>query len=174
MRRAKQKGNKGPNDPFNKSGKNQDFISRARGGKGQGGQWKPGQQGQGQGQQGQGQNGGQGQGSGQGGDTWGTGHDDNLTAGETNKTGNDKDQELQGESGSKGGSTRETILAAAQKGFAGVGYKKVYADYQRIVEEVMRTEKLPSSYKYYVKRYFANIHPNMAEPAPLPAPQEKQ
>jgi hypothetical protein len=171
MRRAKQKGNKGPNDPFNKSGKNQDFISRARGGKGQGGQWKPGQTGQGQGQ-GQGQNGGQGQGSGQGGDTWGTGHDDNLTAGETNKTGNDKDQELQGESGNKGGSTRETILAAAQKGFASVKYQKVYADYQRIVEEVMRTEKLPSSYKYYVKRYFANIHPNMAEPAP--APQEKQ
>jgi len=23
----------------------------------------------------------------------------------------------------------------------------------------MRTEKLPSSYKYYVKRYFAKIHP---------------
>jgi hypothetical protein len=172
MRRAKQKGNKGPNDPFNKNGKNQDFISRARGGKGQGGQWKPGQQGQGQGQ-GQGQNGGQGQGSGQGGNTWGTGHDDNLTAGETTKSGNDKDQELQGQSGDKGGSTRETILAAAQKGFAGVGYKKVYADYQRIVEEVMRTEKLPSSYKYYVKRYFANIHPNMAEPAPATAPQGK-
>ena len=28
----------------------------------------------------------------------------------------------------------------------------------------MRNEKLPSSYKYYVKRYFANIHPNMAAP----------
>ena len=25
----------------------------------------------------------------------------------------------------------------------------------------MRTEKLPSSYKYYVKRYFAKIHPSM-------------
>ena len=24
----------------------------------------------------------------------------------------------------------------------------------------MRTEKLPSSYKYYVKRYFAKIHPS--------------
>jgi hypothetical protein len=176
MRRAKQKGNKGPNDPFNKQGKNQDFISRARGGQGQGGQWKPGQTGQGQGgQQGQGQGQGQngGQGSGQGGDTWGTGHDDNLTAGETNKSGHDKDADLQGQSGDKGGSTRETILAAAQKGFASVGYKKVYADYQRIVEEVMRTEKLPSSYKYYVKRYFANIHPNMAAP-PADAPQQEK
>ena len=169
MRRAKQKGNKGPNDPFNKNGKNQDFMSRAKGGKGQGGQWKPGQGqgGPGQGQGGQGQDQGQngGQGSGQGGDSWGTGHDDNLTAGETNKTGNDKDQDLQGQQGDKGGSTLETILSAAQKGFAGVGYKKVYADYQKAEEAVMRNEKLPSSYKYYVKRYFANIHPNMAAPA---------
>ena len=55
----------------------------------------------------------------------------------------------------------ETILAAAHKGFASVDYKKTYADYQKIIEEVMRTEKLPSSYKYYVKRYFAKIHPSM-------------
>lgn len=161
MRRAKQRGNKGPNDPFNKQGKNQDFISRARGQKGQGQAWKPGQ-GQ-QGQQGQGKKPGDGQGQGDqpGGENWGTEHDDNLTGDPTAKSGDTKDQELQGTSGNKGGSTREAILSAAQKGFAGVGYKKVYADYQRIVEEVMRTEKLPSSYKYYVKRYFAKIHPSM-------------
>ncbi|MBA3456800.1 MAG: hypothetical protein H0T42_27170 [Deltaproteobacteria bacterium] len=169
MRRAKQKGNKGPQDPFNKQGKNKDFQARARGQKGSGQAWKPGQ---GQGGQGQGQQpGGQGQGS--GGKQWGTGTDDNLTGDATQKTGNTKDQELQGQQGSKGTSRRETILAAAQKGFAGVGYKKVYADYQRIVEEVMRTEKLPSSYKYYVKRYFAKIHPSTGqstdEAVPAPA-----
>jgi hypothetical protein len=165
LRRAKQHGNKGPNDPFNKQGKNQDFISRARGQKGQGQAWKPGQgqkgQGQGQGQEGQDP----GDGQQQGGEKWGTEHDPNLTGDPTAKTGNEKDQELQGTSGNKGGSTRETILSAAQKGFAGVGYKKVYADYQRIVEEVMRTEKLPSSYKYYVKRYFAKIHPSTSDEA---------
>jgi hypothetical protein len=160
LRRAKQRGNKGPNDPFNKQGKNRDFASRARGGKGQGQAWKPGQGQQGQGQ-GQGKDGQGGQGQQPGGDSWGTEHDDNLTGDPTAKTGNTKDQELQGTAGNKGGSTRETILSAAQKGFASVGYKKVYADYQRIVEEVMRTEKLPSSYKYYVKRYFAKIHPSM-------------
>jgi hypothetical protein len=160
LRRAKQRGNKGPNDPFNKQGKNQDFISRARGGKGKGQAWKPGQGGQGQGK-GQGKDGQGGDGQQQGGDSWGTEHDDNLTGDPTAKSGNTKDQELQGTSGNKGGSTRETILSAAQKGFASTGYKKVYADYQRIVEEVMRTEKLPSSYKYYVKRYFAKIHPSM-------------
>jgi chemotaxis protein histidine kinase CheA len=162
MRRAKQRGNKGPNDPFNKNGKNQDFIARARGQKGQGQAWKPGQgQGQGQGQgkgQGQGQNG---QGNGSGGSTWGTGTDGNLAGDPTGKTGNTKDQDLQGKQGQDGGSVRETILAAAQKGFASKRYQKVYQDYQRIVEEVMRNEKLPSSYKYYVKRYFAKIHPSM-------------
>ncbi|MDQ3364801.1 MAG: hypothetical protein M3680_05170 [Myxococcota bacterium] len=156
MRRAKQKGNKGPQDPFNKNGRNKDFQARARGQKGQGqGAWKPGQ-----GQQGQGTQPGQGQGS--GGDKWGTGHDPNLTGDATDKGGNTKDQDLQGKAGNQGNSTRETILSAAQKGFASKGYQKVYADYQRIVEEVMRTEKLPSSYKYYVKRYFAKIHPSAA------------
>jgi hypothetical protein len=168
MRRAKQKGSKGPQDPFNRQGKNQDFIARARGQKsGQGQSWKPGQsQGQGQGSgQGSGQQGGSGQQ--QGGDTWGVGHDDNLEGDSTAMTGNTKDADVQGQQGKDGGSTRETILAAARKGFASQGYRKVYADYQRIVEEVMRTEKLPSSYKYYVKRYFAKIHPSMtAEDAP--------
>ena len=159
MRRAKQKGNKGPQDPFNKQGKNSDFIARARGqkGQGQGGAWKPGQgQGQGQGQQ----NGGQGSGAQQS-DTWGTGHDPNLQGDPTAMSGNQKDESVQGQQSKDGNSIRQTILAAAQKGFASAKYQKIYADYQRIVEEVMRTEKLPSSYKYYVKRYFAKIHPEM-------------
>lgn len=172
MRRAKQKNSKGPRDPFNKQGKNQDFAQRARGQKGSGQAWKPGQgQGKGQGQPG-------GQGNQPGGDQWGTGHDPNLTGDATAKSGNTKDQDLQGTQGSRGSSRRETILAAAQKGFASVGYQKVYADYQRIVEEVMRTEKLPSSYKYYVKRYFAKIHPSTgasdADPAAAPAPTPPQ
>ena len=167
MRRAKQKGNKGPSDPFNKQGKNKDFQARARGQKGSGQAWKPGQgqpggkggQGKGQGQ-GQGQNGPNGQGQNGNGTEAGTGHDDNIVGDSTQKSGNTKDEDLQGTQGGKGTSRRETILSAAQKGFASVGYQKVYADYQKIVEEVMRNEKLPSSYKYYVKRYFAKIHPS--------------
>lgn len=172
MRRAKQRGNKGPQDPFNKQGKHSDLARRARGQKGSGQAWKPGQ-GQGKGQ-GQGNQPG-GQGNQPGGKSWGTGTDDNLAGDPTGKSGNTKDEDLQGTQGGKGTSRRETILAAAQKGFASVGYKKVYAEYQRIVEEVMRTEKLPSSYKYYVKRYFAKIHPSTAQSpsddvAPAPAP----
>ncbi len=152
MRRAKQKGNKGPNDPFGKQAKNKDFGQRARGGKGNNGAWKPGQ----------GQPGGQqpgGQGNQPGGQKPGVGHDPNLEADATNKTGDTKDQDLTGQTGSKGSSRRETILAAAQKGFASKGYQKVYQDYQKIVEEVMRNEKLPSSYRHYVKQYFSKIRP---------------
>jgi hypothetical protein len=163
MRRAKQKGNKSGKDPFGKQGKNQDFAQRARGQKGQGQAWKPGQgqqpgQGQGQGQNGQG-----GPGQQPGGKEWGTGHDDNLVGDPTQKSGNTKDDDLQGRQGKDGGGTRETILAAAQKGFASQRYRDVYGKYQQIVEDVMRTEKLPSSYKYYVKKYFAKIHPTTTQ-----------
>ena len=164
MRRAKQKGNKGGKDPFGKQGKNQDFAQRARGQKGQGQAWKPGQgQQPGQGQNGQNGQGGQGQQP--GGKEWGTGHDDNLVGDPTQKSGNTKDDDLQGKQGQDGGGTRETILAAAQKGFASQRYRDVYGKYQQIVEDVMRTEKLPSSYKYYVKKYFAKIHPTTATTA---------
>src|SRR5207237_804973 len=146
--------------PFGKQGKNQDFAQRARGQKGSGQAWKPGQGQPGGKQPGQGQGQQPGQGGGQGGDSWGTEHDDNLTGDSTNKTGKTKDDDLQGTQGNKGTSRRETILAAAQKGFSSTSYKRVYADYEKIVEEVMRNEKMPSSYKYYVKRYFAKIHPN--------------
>ncbi|HEY0476303.1 MAG TPA: hypothetical protein VGD37_02215 [Kofleriaceae bacterium] len=162
MRRAKQKGNKDGKDPFGKQNKNQDFAQRARGQRGQSSAWKPGQgQQPGQGQKGQGQ-GGQGQQPGNG-KEWGVGHDDNLTGDPTQKSGNTKDDDLQGKQGSQGGGTRETILSAAQKGFASQRYRDVYGKYHTIVEEVMRTEKLPSSYKYFVKRYFAKIHPTGAK-----------
>jgi hypothetical protein len=175
MRRAKQKGNKSGKDPFGKQGKNQDFAQRARGQKGQGQAWKPGQgqqPGQGQGQGTNGQNGPNGQGQQPGGKEWGTGHDDNLVGDPTQKSGNTKDDDLQGKQGKDGGGTRETILAAAQKGFASQRYRDVYGKYQQIVEDVMRTEKLPSSYKYYVKKYFAKIHPTTTTGAtPDPTPQ---
>jgi hypothetical protein len=177
MRRAKQKGNKGPQDPFGRQGKNADFAQRARGGKGAGQAWKPGQGQPGPGGQKPGQGPGQaGQqpGQQQGGNEAGVGHDDNLTGDPTAKSGNTKDADLQGQQGQSGGGTRETILSAAQKGFATQRYRDVYGKYHQIVEEVMRTEKLPSSYKYYVKRYFAKIHPSTeAAPAPGAPPEDK-
>jgi hypothetical protein len=169
MRRAKQRGQRGPKNPFNQGqrGKQQDFEKRAGGGQGSKGAWKPGQGGgqkgqKGQGEAGQGGESGQepgGQGSEPGGESYGDQHDDNLVGDPTGKSGNTKDESVSGVHG-KGPSRRETILAAAQKGFASTAYKQIFADYKDIVEEVMKSEKVPPSYKYYVKKYFTKIKPH--------------
>jgi len=78
----------------------------------------------------------------------------------TGTSGNTKDESVSGAQGKKGPSRRETILSAAQKGYASTSYRQVYADYKKIVEDVMRTEKVPASYKYYVKKYFTKIKPH--------------
>lgn len=162
MRRAKQRGQRGPQNPFGKNNKNQDFAKRAGGGKGQKTAWKPGQ---GQGQKGLGK--GQGQDNGGQGDkpdgpssNYGDGHDPNLVGDPTGKSGDTKDEDVSGVHGKKGPSRREAVLSAAQKGFASAKYREVYADYKKEVEAVMRSEKVPSSYKYYVKKYFTKIKPH--------------
>jgi hypothetical protein len=174
LRRAKPgKGNQRGNQ--SRAQRLQDFMRRAGGQRGNANAWRPGQrgqgQGQGQGQRGQGLGKGQGQGQGQGqqgqgqqgqggqpGDGIGDQHDPNLTADATEHYGKTQDQELTGEHG-RGPSRKETIITAAQKGFSTQSYKRVYADYQKIVEEVMNQEKVPQGYKYYVKRYFQRIKP---------------
>lgn len=149
MRRAKRKGKKGGKSKFGRNRKSKDFSSRARGGKGQKGAWKPGQ----------GNKPGQGKGQGgtkPGGKEYGDGHDPNVMGKATPKGGNITDESLQGVRG-KGPSTRETILTAAKKGFASRSYKQVFTRYKTIVEEDIKAEKVPSGYKYYVKRYFQKI-----------------
>jgi hypothetical protein len=162
MRRAKRKGNRGPKDLFGKNNRNRDFEQRARGQKGSGQGWKPGQ-GQGQGQglgpgQGKGQQPG-GDGQQPGGDSYGTGHDPDLLGDSTAKSGNTTDEGVQGVQGKDGSSRKETILSAAQKGFASAKYRDAYTDYKQIIEEVMRAEKVPNAYKFYVKKYFQKIKP---------------
>lgn len=154
MRRAKRRGQRGPRDLFGKNRKKNDFGRRARGLSGQKGAWKPGQKGG----KGMGQKPG-GKGQKPGGKQWGDGHDPNLMDAPTGKSGDIKDQSVSGIHG-KGPSQRETILSAAQKGFSSQSYKEVYARYKSIVEEVMLTEKVPSGYRNYIKRYFKNIKPH--------------
>jgi hypothetical protein len=159
MRRAKKGGSQGAKDRFGKNRRNQDFERRARGGRGSKSAWQRGQGGKGQGQgQGQGQQPG-GQGQQPGGDSYGDGTDPDVMGEATARQGNTKDQDLQGSHG-KGPSTRETILSAAQKGFSSRSYSQEYGKYKTIVEEVMRAEKVPSGYKFYVKKYFQKIKPH--------------
>lgn len=174
MRRAKQRqqqNTRGPRDLFGKNKKNQDFKRRAAGGQGSRKVWRPGSgkeerlartrpgQGQQPGQQGQGQKPGQ-QGQGQKpGQQAGDQHDPNLQGDPTKRMGHDRDVAVSGVNG-PGPSRRETILSAAEKGFASRSYKKVYADYRAIVEEVIKAESVPPGYKYYVKKYFQKIKPH--------------
>ena len=152
MRRAQQKGGDGPDDRFGRNRRNRDFASRARGGSGDKGAWKPGQKGGGSKEN-------AGEGEAQPGRELGGGHDPDLLGDKTAKSGKTKDESLAGTHG-RGPSTRETILTAAQKGFASRGYRDVYTRYKSVVEEVIEAEKVPSGYKYYVKKYFQRIKPH--------------
>ena len=154
MRRAKRGGTRGPQDRFGRNKRNADFARRARGGKGSRTAWRPGQ----------GQPGGQGkqpggQGNQPGGSSWGDSHDPDLLGDPTPKSGKTTDESVSGLHG-KGPSTKESILSAAQKGFSSRSYRDVYARYKTIVEEVINAEKVPSGYKYYVKKYFQKIKPH--------------
>jgi hypothetical protein len=154
MRRAKRGGTRGPQDRFGRNRRNADFQRRARGGKGSRTAWRPGQ----------GQPGGQGnqpggQGKQPGGSSWGDSHDPDLLGDPTGKSGKTVDEAVSGVHG-KGPSNKETILSAAQKGFASRKYSEVYARYKTVLEEVINSEKVPSGYKYYVKKYFQKIKPH--------------
>ncbi|RMH40264.1 MAG: hypothetical protein D6689_14295 [Deltaproteobacteria bacterium] len=144
LRRARRRG--GMNSKFGKNRRNQDFRARARGGRGRRDAWRPAQPG----------------GPLRSDSRWGDEDGGNPLGDPTPRTGDVKDEQLSGVHG-RGPSVRETIITAAQKGFASRAYEKVYASYKAVIEEVMRTEKVPSGYKYYVKRYFQKIKPPSPE-----------
>jgi hypothetical protein len=153
MQRAKRGGSRGPKDRFGRNKRNADFQKRARGQKGSRQAWRPGQKGQGQGK------GNQLGGNQPGGSSWGDGHDPDLIGDPTARKGNTTDESVSGIHG-KGPSVRETILSSAQKGFASRTYKEVYGRYKPQIEEIINSEKVPSGYKYYVKKYFQRIKPH--------------
>ncbi len=77
---------------------------------------------------------------------------------ETDLEGKRRDEKVEGQLG-EGASKSEIIKDASERGFATTQYKDVYVDYEEVVEEVMEKEKVPSGYRYYVKRYFQLIKP---------------
>ncbi len=150
---------KARNKQRSKFGKNKSKKGKGKGqgqgqGQGQGGQG-PGQGGNGQGQgQGQGQGG---QGPGQGGNGQGDGTDGNFTGDLTKKRDGVTDDGVTGEVTGDGVSVKETITSAAQKGFSGTGYKRVYKNYKHHAEEVMQKEKIPTGYRHYIRKYYSRI-----------------
>lgn len=115
--------------------------------------------GQGSGQ-GQGPDGEQpGDGGGKGGKQWGTGHDDKVAGESTDLKGQTKDVVAAGADTGQGSASSEVIYGAAQRGFVGRGYQKVYTDYQTVAERVMNQDEIPPGYRFYVRRYFQLIRP---------------
>jgi hypothetical protein len=153
-----------PGGKDGKGGKGQSWVLGPNGekvmmlSKGQGqGQGQGDGQGQGQGQGQQGGNGGQGQGP--PGSGWGEGHDPNVQGGATNPKMGTQDTQVQGQNAGSGPSRSQVIQGAAQRGFVGRGYKKVYTEYHNVAEESLNKDDLPGGYRFYVRRYFQLIRP---------------
>ncbi|HLM72558.1 MAG TPA: hypothetical protein VK459_07700, partial [Polyangiaceae bacterium] len=125
-----------------------------------GGGQQPGE-GQGQGQQGQGQGQGQGQdgnGSGQGKGV-GSGRGGEVAGNRTDPKMGTTDVQAQAVDTQEGPSNSEVILSAAERGFKGKPYKKVYTDYRTVAEQQINKDKIPDGYRFYVHRYFQLIRP---------------
>lgn len=174
-------GQEGQDGQDGQDGEGQDGQNGQNGGQqsgGQGKQWVIGpggkkmlvlSQGSGQGQgQGQGEGQGQGQGDQQGqggqgtepgGKGVGSGHDGDIAGKRTDPKMGTQDVQAQGLDSGGGPSNSEVILAAAEKGFRGGGYKKVFTQYRTVAEEQINKEKVPDGYRFYVHRYFQLIRP---------------
>jgi hypothetical protein len=113
--------------------------------------------GQGQGQAPEGQ--GQGQGQDPGGQGVGSGHDGDVAGQRTDAKMGTQDVEAQGLDAQEGPSNSEVILGAAERGFRGTAYKKVFTDYHTVAEEQIDKEQIPDGYRFYVRRYFQLIRP---------------
>ncbi|WP_437619437.1 hypothetical protein [Sorangium sp. So ce1151] len=112
-----------------------------------------GQDGQGSGQgnsNGGNQPGGDGAGSGRGGEVAGKRTDPKLGT---------QDVQAQGLDTQEGPSNSEVILGAAERGFKGTGYKKVFTDYHTVAEQQINKDQIPDGYRFYVNRYFQLIRP---------------
>jgi hypothetical protein len=89
----------------------------------------------------------------------GHGHDENLVGDPTKLDGKTQDVTAAGVDSGQGTASAEVIYGAAERGFVGKGYQKVFTDYQTVAEQVMTQDEIPPGYRFYVRRYFQLIRP---------------
>ena len=89
----------------------------------------------------------------------GQGHDDQLAGDPTKLEGKTQDVSAAGVDSGQGAASAEVIYGAAERGFVGKGYQKVFTDYQTVAEQVMTQDEIPPGYRFYVRRYFQLIRP---------------
>ncbi|WP_437323899.1 hypothetical protein [Sorangium sp. So ce381] len=116
--------------------------------------------GQGQGQEGAGSGQGNSNGGNQpGGDGVGSGRGGEIAGKRTDPKMGTQDVQAQGLDTQQGPSNSEVILSAAERGFKGTGYKKVFTDYHTVAEQQINKDQIPDGYRFYVNRYFQLIRP---------------
>jgi hypothetical protein len=89
----------------------------------------------------------------------GTSHDPNVMGKRTDMKGSPMDVQEQGADTKQGPTNSEVILGAAERGFKGTGYKKVFTDYHTRAEDQINKDQIPDGYRFYVHRYFQLIRP---------------
>lgn len=100
-----------------------------------------------------------GQGDQPGGKSWGTGHDPNVSGNPTSPNMGTQDVTAAGVDTGQGPSRAEVIYGAAERGFVGKGYQKVFTEYETVAEKAIDKEDIPPGYRFYVQRYFQLIRP---------------
>jgi septal ring factor EnvC (AmiA/AmiB activator) len=94
-----------------------------------------------------------------GGKSYGSGHDPNVAGDPTKLDGKTQDVTAAGVDSGQGAASAEVIYGAAERGFVGRGYQKVFTDYETVAEQVMEKDEIPPGYRFYVRRYFQLIRP---------------
>ena len=89
----------------------------------------------------------------------GAGHDGNVDGKATNSAMRTQDVEAHAVDAQSGPTNSEVILSAAEKGFRGQGYKKVFTQYHTVAEAQIGKDDIPDGYRFYVRRYFQLIRP---------------
>lgn len=90
---------------------------------------------------------------------WGVGHDPNISGASTKPKMSVQDVTAQGIDTGQGPSRAEVIQGAAERGFVGKNYERVFDEYHTVAEQAIDKEQVPAGYRFYVQRYFQLIRP---------------
>jgi hypothetical protein len=63
----------------------------------------------------------------------------------------------------QGAASSEVVYGAAERGFTGSRYQKVYTQYRTVAEDVLEQDTIPAGYEFYVRRYFQLIRPRTSD-----------
>jgi hypothetical protein len=100
-----------------------------------------------------------GQGSGEGGKEFGSGSGGDPKGESTDIDGKNVDVRAEAVDSGAGPTRAEVILSAADRGFTGKPYQKVYKQYRTVAEDQLDKEEIPDGMRFYVRRYFQLIRP---------------